>query len=116
MNIRFLKTSACLCGLLALAWSAAAQSPVARVRVPFSFMAGGILLPAGEYSIDKQEASGVLLIHGGPGRAVAVLTVPVTVSPQATETKLHFDRHGGNFYLTGIQFADAPARQVLPAR
>jgi hypothetical protein len=109
MNTRFLKTlslrGALLLGSLgALALGANAQSVIARASVPFEFAAGGAMLPAGQYTVDVSNISGVILLHGSAGNSVALLSAFTGAVPDKTAAKLIFERRDGMAYLSAVEW------------
>ncbi|HTC89880.1 MAG TPA: hypothetical protein VK686_16345 [Bryobacteraceae bacterium] len=109
MNARFLKTlsvraALLLGGLSALSLAALAQSPIARANVPFEFAAGGAMLPAGEYTLDVADLSGVLLLHGASGNSVALLTTSSGAISNTSTAKLTFERRDGTAYLSSVEW------------
>lgn len=109
MNTRFLKTlslrGALLLGSLgALALGANAQTKLAKASVPFEFAAGGAMMPAGEYTLDVSDLSGVILLRGSSGNSVALIsTFPGTASDK-TAASLIFERRDGVAYLSAVQW------------
>jgi hypothetical protein len=96
--------------------SAAAQSSVVRVNVPFNFTINNTLLPAGSYAfgfdfmhpdmlIVRDRAKNVIATnvgqHGsvGPGKADALI----------------FHRYGGQYFLSEVRFDSAADGIFLPA-
>jgi hypothetical protein len=119
MNTRFLKTRSLRAALLlgslcALTLAANAESPVAKATVPFEFSAGGAMLPAGEYTVDVPDLSGVILLHGSAGNSVALLTTFSGAIPGTTTAKLIFERRDGMAYLSGVEWPDQSARVMSP--
>ena len=108
MITRFLKTIFSLGALSVFALAANAQSPVARVTVPFEFAASGAMMPAGEYTIDVPDLSGVLLLRGS-GNSVALLTTLSGTISKTTTAKLIFDRRDGMAYLSTIEWPEQSA-------
>jgi len=115
MNTRFLKTlsvraALVLGGLSALSLAANAQSPTARATVPFEFAAGGAMIPAGEYTIEMPDFSGVIFLHGASGNSVALLTTfsgAISTTPTA---KLIFERRDGMAYLSSVELPGETAQ------
>ena len=106
MITRFL-TIAGLAGVLSVfAVAANAQIAIARVAVPFEFAAGGAMMPAGEYTVEIPDLSGVLLLHGSAGNSVALLTSFSGVIPNTTSAKLVFERRDGMAYLSVVEMPD----------
>jgi hypothetical protein len=115
MNTRFLKTfslrgALLLAGLCALTLGANAQSVTAKATVPFEFAASGAMLPAGEYTVEVPDFSGVILLHGPTGASVALLsTLSGTVSNTST-TRLVFERRDGMVYLSAVEWPGQTAQ------
>ena len=79
MNTRFLKDTIrprCpVIGRFERAFAGCQRAvPMAKATVPFEFAAGGAMMPAGEYTIDVPDLSGVIVLHGAAGNSVALLT------------------------------------------
>ncbi len=115
MNTRFLTTlslraSLLLGSLSALTLGANAQTPITRASVPFEFAAGGTMLPAGEYSIDIPDLSGVIFLHGSSGKTIALLTTFSSAISNAGSSKLVFQKRGGLAYLSAVE---CPGESVL---
>jgi hypothetical protein len=112
MNTRFLKTAFLMAALGVFALAANAQSPVARASVPFDFAAGGAMLPAGNYTVDVPDFSGVIILHGPSGNSVALMTTFSDSIPNATAAKLIFERRDGMAYLSAVEWPDQNAKVV----
>ena len=116
MNTRFLFTHLrravlFLGSLGALGLAAHAQSPIARVSVPFEFAAGGAMVPPGEYSVDVPDP-GVAVLRGPAGNSVALLTTFSPAAAGTTEAKLIFERRDGMLYLAAIESPGESAQVV----
>ena len=109
MIVRFLKPILLLGSLLAFTLAGNAESLLANVHVPFAFFAGGKLLPAGDYTIQDTEMSGVLLIRGAAGTSVVVMSIPGAQGRDAATATVTFERHGAQLYLAGVE---APVESV----
>ena len=112
MNIRFLKTAFLTSALVVFALAANAQSPVARVTVPFDFAAGGAMLTAGVYTVEVPDFAGVIVLHGSTGNSVALLTTFSDSFPRATSAKLIFQRRDGMAYLSAVAWPNQNAKIV----
>lgn len=113
MNTRFLKTlavrSALLMGSLgAVTMAARAQAPLTKATVPFEFAAGGMMMPAGDYTIEVPDISGVMLLRGSQANVALITTFSGAMSP-GTSVKLVFERRDGMAYLSGVQWPDKTA-------
>ena len=114
MNTRFLPThilrgALLLGGLCALTLAANAQSTIARASVPFEFAAGGAMLPAGEYTVDVPDMSGLIVLRGSDGNSVALLTTFSDTVPHTTAARLIFQRRDGMAYLSAVAWPDKSA-------
>ena len=117
MNTRFMKTislrAALLLGCLgALTVAANAQSPVTRAKIPFEFAAAGAMLPAGDYSVEVSDLSGIILLRGSSGMSLALLSTFSGAPYNTSATRLVFDRRDGMAYLSGVEWPGASARVV----
>jgi hypothetical protein len=110
MTVRFLKIMMLLAGLLAFTAAANAQSEVVSVHVPFAFEAGGKLLPAGNYRVDRAEGSNLLLIHGASGSSAVFLTMMIESASTAQTASLVFAKQGEKLVLTGVKLPGQQSR------
>jgi len=115
MNTRFLKTlsvraALLLGGLSALAWAAEASPLIAKANVPFEFAAGGAMMPAGEYTVDMSDISGVISLHGTSGNSVALLTTLSGAISSTPTSKLIFERRDGMAYLSAVELSGETAQ------
>ena len=105
---------AILAGTLAsLTLAAHAQSPVAKATVPFEFAAGGAMLPPGDYTITLADVSGVILLQGSSGSAIALFT-NFAGAPVRSTTQLVFERRAGMPYLSAVEWPDQTMRLISP--
>ena len=87
--------------LLAVAAAYSQPSPT-RAVIPFSFVAGGSILPAGEYTVD-QTIPGVIIIKSAKQKVGAVMsTAPVQSIGAPPASSLVFHRHGSTVVLSQI--------------
>ncbi|MDQ3254159.1 MAG: hypothetical protein M3R15_09680 [Acidobacteriota bacterium] len=87
------------------ATSADAQSADRIVmKIPFDFVAGKKILPAGEYTVKPTLSSRVTLIRNADGRRdhTTILTMPVPPETLALAAKLVFHRYGDQYFLYQI--------------
>ena len=108
MITRFLKTVFLMGALSVFALAANAQSPVAKATVPFEFAAGGAMMPAGEYTIDVPDLSGVIVLRGS-ANSVALLTTFSGVISKTNTAKLIFERRDGMVYLSTVEWPEESA-------
>ena len=101
--------------LVAGAATNAAASSAVEVNVPFSFVVHGRSFPAGQYMVERDDSS-VVLIHGEKGNhAVAYLetTAADGQDPDGTAPALTFkldDEH--QYRLSSVWESDGEGRQV----
>jgi hypothetical protein len=96
MNTQFLRTS--FVALLTAALGFGQQSIPIYADIPFSFVAGGTILPAGAYTVDTSER-GIIVMKSVEQKASAVIcTMPVQSFGIQSASKLIF-HHFGNTYL-----------------
>jgi len=109
-----------MAGVMALTVMAAtrvaqAQEPLA-VNIPFDFVAGNQVLPAGEYSV---QASGpgktLILIDRKDSAASAIINSNAVVANEIqSQSKLVFDRYGDRYFLSQVWAAgNSRGRQLL---
>jgi hypothetical protein len=100
--MKLLKSTVLFGGLLALATSLSAESAILSVKVPFSFVAGGKVMPAGNYTIEQPSNGGVLLIRGNqPNSSAMVLSVNAGPT-NLTHAGVTFSRQGAAVVLSSI--------------
>ena len=109
-----------MAGMIAMAVMASTRIAQAqegmKVNIPFDFVAGNKVLPAGEYSV---EVSGpmhmLLLIDRKDASAAAFINTNAAVSaePQSA-SKLIFNRYGDRYFLSQVWTAGySTGRQLL---
>jgi hypothetical protein len=115
MITRFLTTHSLRAALLlsslgAFALGANAQSPIAKATVPFDFAAGGAMMPAGEYTVEVPDFSGVIVLHASAGNSVALFTTISRTASVATTAKLLFERRDGMLYFSAVEWPGESAQ------
>ncbi len=74
-----------------------------KANIPFEFMAGSKTLPAGEYTVSSQVASGALVIRSEDSRETAFVIVNRAGTPnQSDQASLVFHRYGNRYFLSQI--------------
>jgi hypothetical protein len=106
MQVKFstLVLASALCATAALVTvpALAAQTP-ATLHVPFSFAVDGVILPAGDYRVDRDPGGKVICLqneHGG--RSFSWTTQSAPVANQ--RVILHFEARGHSYVLDSIQY------------
>ena len=114
----FVKATLLMFSMIVAAQVARAEQAM-LVNIPFEFVAGNSVLPAGEYRVQKLDSnSAVLLIRCSDPRASVVLTTNAAVANDLqTESKLVFNRYGSRYFLSQVWTAGSSrGRQLLKSR
>lgn len=95
--------------VLLMSASLQAQLPIktslVHVDIPFSFVAGGAHLPAGQYHVYHPGDPYLIVIEKDDGRARAMVYVhPSDVSPDIADTKLVFNRYENQYFLAQVWY------------
>ena len=114
MNIRLLGVVCLLCSTFAFTLAVNAQTAVPNVHVPFEFSASGKVLPAGDYSFDAPDLTGVPLIRGVAGNSVAILAIKGSPGTMTGMAKLMFERKGGELFLSALELPDQTFNLPVP--
>jgi hypothetical protein len=78
------------------------QSSQMRADIPFSFVAGGATLPAGEYTVDM-STRGIIVVKSVEQKASAVIfSMPVESLGVQSSSKLIFHRYGNTYLLSQV--------------
>lgn len=104
--------------MLALAVSASAQTAQRiGVNVPFDFVAGGKLMPAGHYTVRRLsfEDEKMLLVRSDDGRSNAIVLTDAARGNQAPESAaLVFRQHGDSYFLAAVSIPGAADVREVP--
>lgn len=100
---------------LGTASSARAQETRLVAHVPFAFVVGHSVLPAGEYVVrDESEDNSVLGIASADGkRFVNTLTVAGAPENSMELSELVFDKVGGQYFLARVITPGSEERDIL---
>lgn len=101
---------------LITAGSAAAQSKVVEVNVPFNFTVNNTLLPAGGYTVgfDLQYPD-VLVIRDGANNVRAQGLGQHASIGEGKPRTLIFHHYGSQYFLSGVRFDSDSSGFFLPA-
>lgn len=95
----------CLAGSIgAFTATVNAQDALANVHIPFEFAAGGKMLPAGDYMLES-DMSSVLVIRG-TARSAALLMVTEGPAVAGSKAELTFERRNGELFLSGVKLPE----------
>jgi len=96
---------------LSLVSGHAQSGETVHIHVPFSFMAAGRELPAGDYIFEQSGQGGSWLIHG---QASSVGLLTSFGGPNASDSAAaEFSVSDGHKYLDEIRLPDGTVRHVL---
>jgi hypothetical protein len=111
--MKLLKSTVLFGGLLALATSLSAETAILSVQVPFSFVAGGKVMPAGNYTIEQPSTGGVLLIRGNQPNSTAMV-LSVNAGPtNLNHAGVTFSRRGSTVVLSNIDVPGGASYSLL---
>jgi hypothetical protein len=100
--------------LLGVVVAAHADPGPARFSVPFEFVVGAEVLPAGEYLVSSL-ASGRVLVRSADGRVTTAFTLVAKAREASAESKLVFHRYGDRHFLAQVWTQGATLGRELPA-
>jgi hypothetical protein len=111
-------TTMSLMAALAVAPAFAQPKPTIRANVPFDFVVGKAVLPAGQYDIKAGASLETILVRETAGSAGAfVITNPTGSAVSQDETSLVFRTTGDTHYLQAVnspsgsrELRNAPAK------
>lgn len=85
-------------------------------KIPFAFTAGRMVLPAGEYRVEKSSSDSVILLIEGTDRSSATFVSSIATQAKApqTKSKLVFHRYGNRYFLSQVWTAGNPRGRELP--
>jgi len=91
-------------GLLLAVSAAQAQEPRVKANIPFDFVVGDRVLPAGEYQVSEMSTSGAfiaILSEDRKANALVVTSACATSGP-SNSSKLVFHAIGGRYFLSQV--------------
>ena len=100
--MKIIKTTLLFGGLLALAMSLNAESAMLKVNVPFTFVVGGTVMPAGTYTIEEPAIQGVLLLRGNQPNSTAMVLAVNGGPSNATQAGVTFTHRGSDVVLSTV--------------
>lgn len=75
------------------------------VNVPFNFTVNGKICPAGQYSVARNDASGIVTLRSDNWKSnFAWIAAPGDPAPTDARIVLRFDQDGGNYTLQSVQY------------
>jgi hypothetical protein len=93
--------------LAAAALAATSANAETTVKVPFNFTVGNKVLPAGNYTVNKDSGNFVTLIRRGSSDIYTWILGPGAPEPNDSKVALNFDLIGGSHVLQSIQYGPA---------
>jgi hypothetical protein len=74
-----------------------------KVEIPFDFVAEKATLPAGEYSVSRnQPAQGMVRLVNSKGQGAMCLAGGIQANRPSNTTKLVFNRYGSHYFLSQV--------------
>lgn len=111
----WLTTAAAVAGALAVPAVGHAEQ-VLKTRVPFSFVAGDVRLPAGTYVVGLEKQQSLVSIASTDGRHFAfVLMSPMAADRAGRDARLVFDAVGGEHVLSQVVGNGREGREIVGA-
>lgn len=103
-------------GLLLAVSAAKAQDLVLSANIPFDFVVGNRVLPAGEYRLDTVfQDSGVIALRDQDQPSTTMTgTIPRSLAAPCKTTKLVFHRMGNEYFLYQIWVEGRATGRELP--
>jgi hypothetical protein len=91
-------------GLLLAVSAAQAQEPRVKANIPFDFVVGDRVLPAGEYMVSRvgQTIAGISILKEDRKAGVLTSTSACTSSGPSKSSKLVFHAIGGRYFLSQV--------------
>jgi hypothetical protein len=112
--MKLFKSTLLFGGLVALATSLSAESALMNVNVPFTFVAGGTIMPAGTYTIEQPAIHGVLLLRGSQPNSTALVLAVDGGPSNATHAGVTFSRRGSEVVLSTVSVPGGPSYSLAP--
>lgn len=105
---------AMLCAALAFCAFPAGAAEL-KATIPFDFHLGNAVLPAGDYGIQVQANTGVVIFRNAVGKPAALaVTTPSERSRNETTGVLVFNKLGEEYFLNGLWAPGERAGMKLP--
>ena len=101
--MKYLRSAVFALGLLLVVSATQAQQVRVKAEIPFDFVVGNQVLPAGEYAVVPEGNAQALWIRSDQAKESAMtLTIACTNSGPATSSRLVFHSLGGRYFLSEI--------------
>jgi hypothetical protein len=103
--------------LCAVGTAQASTTTVLRANVPFPFVVNGQNMPAGTYTVERDDMSrGILLVRQGQGKHAATFVSSIPdrkKDPAGSRAALTFTRYENEYRLANVWQADHEGWDVL---
>jgi hypothetical protein len=83
-----------------------------KANIPFDFMVGNKMFPAGEYTVSRGTSTGTLLIRNYEAKKAANFIVQSATGKVESKAKLVFNRYGEDYFLSQIWDGSSDGNQV----
>lgn len=103
--------------LCSLPLMAASSETAVKVTAPFSFVAGDVALPAGQYEISTDQLTGVVSLRSADGKITRSLgaTTQIDTYGQNVEPRLEFRKMGSVMSLEKVWMHNAAVELPAPS-
>jgi len=117
-NSMKLFASVAFAAVLGVAPAFAQMHTTLKADVPFDFVVGGNLLPAGEYSIVEDAGSVAMIVRNeSTEQSVIVLTNHASKKPGSENPALVFHLAGDRYYLAAVKAgSESLDRETIPSK
>ena len=114
--MKSMRKTSVLFGLLLLAAGSAGAGTI-EARVPFPFMVGHQVLPAGQYRVERNEYdASILVIRGEHGARASVITPSIQADgqdPAGQQPSLVFTHGEAGYRLKDVWTSPGNGREIL---
>jgi hypothetical protein len=101
---------------LGLVFAGTASAQTARFDIPFSFVAGRTVLPAGQYDVKMDVSARRMYVVPADGTAQTTLAaIPNEANETPAASRLAFRKRGSTYVMSGAWLSDRHAGLELPA-
>jgi hypothetical protein len=111
--MKLMKTTLLFGGLVALATSLSAETTLIKVNVPFEFVAGTTVMPAGAYTIEEPSSRGVLLLRGSQPNSTALVIAVNSGASNVAHPGVTFSRRGSAVVLSTVDVPGGSSYSLL---
>lgn len=106
-----------LLGSILLLMAAMASAQTVQVTVPFSFVAGGHNLPAGDYTIELNREKDTMIVRAGDrsGNNAVMLARNGERADDLDRSYAIFQRYGAHYFLAAV-WSEGAGQTLIPGK